>query len=171
MTPSYIAAPWRGRYVRNAPRRNECIFCAALRGGDDRKAHIVHRAKHGFVMLNRFPYTVGHVMIAPLRHTADFGRVPKAVSDELADLLKLCVRVLGRSDRPLGFNVGMNLGGCAGAGVADHFHLHVVPRWPGDANFMPVLGDVKVLIEDLDATYDRLLPLFRRARPSSASKR
>jgi ATP adenylyltransferase len=169
--PSYIAAPWRGGYVRNALRLKDCVLCAALRAGDARKAHVLLRARHNFVLLNRYPYTVGHLMIAPLRHTADFGGVPKSVSDELADLIKLSVRVLGRADRPRGVNGGMNLGVCAGAGVADHFHVHVVPRWPGDANFMPVLGNVKVLIEDLDVTYDRLLPLFRRAQPSSASKR
>jgi len=171
VTPSYIAAPWRGPYVRNALRMKDCIFCAALAGRDDRKAYILHRARYNFVILNRFPYTVGHLMIAPFRHTSDFGRVPKAISDETADLVKLCVRILGRGDRPHGFNVGLNLGVCAGAGVADHYHVHVVPRWPGDANFMPVLGEVRVMIEDLNATYDRLLPLFRRAKSSSTLKR
>jgi len=165
---SYITAPWRGHYVRNALRMKDCIFCLALRGGDDRKAYILHRGRHNFIILNRFPYTVGHLMIAPFRHTADFGRVAKAASDELADLLKLSVRILGRRDKPHGFNIGLNLGVCAGAGVADHFHVHVVPRWPGDANFMPVLGETKVFIEDLSATYDRLLPLFRQAKPSSS---
>jgi len=165
---SYITAPWRGHYVRNALRMKDCIFCLALRGRDDRKAYILHRGRHNFIILNRFPYTVGHLMIAPFRHTADFGRVAKAASDELADLLKLSVRILGRWDKPHGFNIGLNLGVCAGAGVADHFHVHVVPRWPGDANFMPVLGETKIFIEDLSATYDRLLPLFRQAKPSSA---
>ncbi|MBN2206118.1 MAG: HIT domain-containing protein [Candidatus Aminicenantes bacterium] len=166
-----MAAPWRARYVRSALRRKDCVFCAALRAGDDRKAYILHRARHAFIILNRFPYPAGHLMVAPYRHTADFARLSKAVSDEMTALLKLCVRILGRSDRPHGFNLGMNLGACAGAGVADHLHVHVVPRWPGDANFMPVLGDVSVLIEDLDASYDRLLPLFRRSSPSSAPKR
>lgn len=171
MTASYIAAPWRGRYVRNAAGRKDCVLCAALRAGDDRKAYILHRARHGFVILNRYPYTAGHLMVAPYRHTADFGRLSKPAADELTGLLKLCVRILARSDRPHGFNLGMNLGSCAGAGVAGHLHAHVVPRWPGDANFMPVLSDVKVLIEDLDASYDRLLPLFRRSNPSPAPKR
>jgi ATP adenylyltransferase len=144
-----------------------CIFCLALREKNDRKALILHRGRRNFIMLNRFPYTVGHLMIAPFRHTADFGRVPKAVSDEMTDLLKLSVRIFGKRDKPHGFNIGLNLGVCAGAGVADHFHVHIVPRWPGDANFMPVIGETKVIIEDLDATYDRLLPLFRRAKSSS----
>jgi ATP adenylyltransferase len=165
--PSFITAPWRGHYVRNALRTKECVLCGALRTGDDRKALILYRGRRNFILLNRYPYTVGHLMIAPLRHTADFRGAPKAVSDELTDLIKLAVRILGRSDRPQGFNIGLNLGVCAGAGVADHFHVHVVPRWPGDANFMPVLGETKVLIEDLEATYDRLLPLFRRAKPTA----
>ena len=111
-------------------------------------------------------------MIAPFRHTAAFERAPKPLTDEMADLLKLSLGVLKKAYRPQGFNIGMNLGRSAGAGVVDHFHLHVVPRWTGDSNFMPIVGGTKIVIEDLDATYARLAPLFRerrRARRSSLS--
>jgi ATP adenylyltransferase len=161
----YIAAPWRGEYVRNLHKTSSapCVFCRAASLGDDRRARILHRGKRAFVIMNTYPYQSGHVMIAPVRHTAAFDRAPKALTDEMADLLKLVLSVLKTAYRPQGFNVGMNLGKSAGAGVAEHFHLHIIPRWQGDSNFMPIVGRTKVVLEDLDATYDRLAPLFRRA--------
>jgi ATP adenylyltransferase len=161
----YIAAPWRGEYVRNvhATSAAPCVFCRAAALGDDRRARILHRGKRAFVIMNAYPYQSGHVMVAPLRHTASFARASKALTDELTDLLKLSLSVLTTAYEPQGFNVGMNLGKSAGAGVAEHFHLHVVPRWQGDSNFMPIVGRTKVVLEDLDATYDRLAPIFRKA--------
>lgn len=158
----YISAPWRGPYVRQVCRMRGCIFCRALKVRDDRAAHILYRGKYNFVLLNKFPYTPGHLMIAPFRHTAAFDRAGKEASAEMASLLQLSLKILKKSNRPHGFNAGMNLGQSAGAGVVDHYHLHVIPRWHGDSNFMPLVSQTRVLIEDLDSTYDRLLPLFRR---------
>jgi ATP adenylyltransferase len=162
----YISAPWREKYVRQVRRRQRCIFCQAVKQRDDREAYILLRGVHNFIILNKFPYTPGHLMIAPYRHVSELTRATKEASDELADLLKLSLRVLKRSYQPHGFNAGMNLGRSAGAGVINHYHLHVVPRWQGDANFMPLVSQTRVLIEDLEATYDRLRPLFQKAGKS-----
>ena len=158
----YISAPWRGPYVRQVRRMRGCIFCRAIKVGDDRAAHILYRGKYNFVLLNKFPYTPGHLMIAPFRHTASFERAGKEASAEMASLLQLSLKILKKNSRPHGFNAGMNLGQSAGAGVVHHYHLHVIPRWHGDSNFMPLVSQTRVLIEDLDSTYDRLLPLFRK---------
>ena len=158
----YISAPWRGPYVRQVCRMKGCIFCRALKLRDDRAAHILYRGKYNFVLLNKFPYTPGHLMIAPFRHTAAFDRVAPEASAEMAHLLQMSLKILKKACRPHGFNAGLNLGQSAGAGVVDHYHLHVIPRWHGDSNFMPLVSQTRVLIEDLDSTYDRLLPLFRK---------
>ncbi len=160
----YISAPWRERYVRNVTKMKECIFCQAQKLGSDGKAFILFRGEHNFVILNKFPYTQGHLMIAPYSHLATIELANKQVSDELTDLLKLSLRVLKKRYSPHGFNAGMNLGHSAGAGVAGHYHLHVVPRWVGDANFMPLIGQTRVLIEDLKTTYGRLRPLFEKEK-------
>jgi ATP adenylyltransferase len=158
----YVVAPWRAPYVRSVQKSAACIFCRAVRVKNDRDAYVLYRGRTSFIILNKFPYQPGHVMIAPKRHLAVFERCPKSISDEIADLTKLSLRVLRKGYHPRGFNTGMNLGRSAGAGVVSHFHVHVVPRWPGDSNFMPLFGVTKVVIEDLDMTYDRLLPLFHR---------
>jgi ATP adenylyltransferase len=160
----YITAPWREEYVKKVCRRKGCIFCQALKLKSDRAAYILFRGRHNFIILNKFPYNPGHLMIAPGRHLASYVHAPKEVSDEMADLLKMSLRVLKRNYRPHGFNTGMNLGQSAGAGVVGHFHLHVIPRWQGDSNFMPLVSQTRVLIEDLERTYDRLRPLFQRER-------
>jgi ATP adenylyltransferase len=168
----YLAAPWRAPYVKNVHKPAACVFCSAPKAGDDGAALILHRGRRAFVILNKYPYQSGHLMVAPFRHTAVFDRASKPVSDEIMDLLKLSLRVLKAAYRPHGFNVGLNLGRSAGAGVVDHFHVHVVPRWTGDSNFMPVAGGTKVVIEDLGATLARLAPLFAKAaskRPRSAA--
>jgi ATP adenylyltransferase len=139
-----------------------CIFCQALKLKDDRAAYILHRGRHNFIILNKFPYNPGHLMIAPYRHTASLDDAPKDASDELAELLKLSLRVLKKNYRPQGFNAGLNLGRSAGAGVVHHYHLHVIPRWQGDSNFMPLVSQTRVVIEDLDRAYERLSALFRR---------
>lgn len=159
----YITAPWRGQYVRRAGRETGCVLCRAAGLKDDAAAWVVHRGRHNFILLNKFPYTPGHLMIAPYRHLAAFARASREAAGELAELLQLSLRVLDRAYRPEGFNAGLNLGRSAGAGVVDHYHLHVVPRWPGDANFMPLIGGTRVFIEDLAETYSRLAPAFARA--------
>jgi ATP adenylyltransferase len=158
----YIAAPWRGEYVRTVCRMKGCIFCRALKLRDDRAAYILHRGKHHFIILNKFPYTPGHLMIAPFRHTSAFERAPREANAELTEFLQLSLGVLKKAYRPHGFNAGMNLGQSAGAGVVHHYHFHVIPRWHGDSNFMPLVSGTRILTEDLDGTYDRLLPFFQK---------
>jgi ATP adenylyltransferase len=163
----YLAAPWRADYVRRGPTGRRCFLCAALEA-DDPAAAVLFRGRHNIVVLNRYPYTPGHLMIAPRRHIADFTKATAAERNEMAELLQRALRVLERACRPQGFNTGMNLGASAGAGVTGHYHLHVVPRWTGDSNFMPLVGGTRVFIEDLDTTYQKLRPLFdeeRRRRP------
>jgi ATP adenylyltransferase len=167
----YIAAPWRGEYVRQVCRMRGCVLCRALKARNDRAAHILYRGKYNFILLNKFPYNPGHLMIAPYRHTCAFDKTSKEASAELAVLLQLCLRILKKSSRPHGFNAGMNLGQSAGAGVVHHYHLHVIPRWHGDSNFMPLVGQTRVVTEDLDSTYDRLLPLFQKAARRPRRKR
>jgi ATP adenylyltransferase len=160
----YISAPWREGYVKKVCRMRGCIFCRALKLKNDRAAYILFRGRHNFIILNKFPYNPGHLMIAPYRHAASLDRAPKEASDELAELLKLSLKVLKKNYRPQGFNAGLNLGRSAGAGVVHHYHLHVIPRWQGDSNFMPLISQTRVLIEDLDSAYERLCPLFKKAR-------
>ena len=138
-----------------------CIFCHALRLKDDKAAYILFHGRYNFIILNKFPYTPGHLMIAPVEHIASIERASKEASDELSDLFKLSLKILRRCYRPHGFNAGMNLGQSAGAGVINHYHLHIIPRWHGDSNFMPLVSDTRVLIEDLKTTYKRLYPLFQ----------
>ncbi|MDR7484214.1 MAG: HIT domain-containing protein [Armatimonadota bacterium] len=148
-------APWRAGYV-TGPREPGCIFCKAPGLGDDRAALILYRDALGYLILNRYPYNSGHLMAVPFRHVAR----PEALSPEeggaLMQLVGVAVRVLEQAMAPDGFNVGINLGRAAGAGIDDHLHIHVVPRWAGDTNYMPVLGDVKVLPQSLEDTYGQL---------------
>jgi len=149
-------APWRMEYL-NQPKQDDCIFC---RQGSDRDLLILRRTPLVRIMLNRYPYSNGHLMVAPHRHLADLDLLSDAEALELFRAVALCRDVLIRAGTPDGFNIGVNLGKAAGAGVEDHLHMHVVPRWNGDSNFMSVLADVRVLPEALLATYDRLFPLF-----------
>ncbi len=143
-------------YVGVADRAEGCIFCDALASSEDRKVLVLLRRSLAFLILNAFPYSSGHLMAALTRHVATLG---EATADELGEamgLVQAAIRALGQVYRPDGYNVGINQGQVAGAGVEGHLHIHVVPRWDGDTNFMPVLGEVRVLPESLDATYDRL---------------
>lgn len=167
----YISAPWREDYVKAVFKMRGCIFCRALKRDDDRAAFILYRGNHNFIILNKFPYNPGHLMIAPYDHTASLEKTPAASSNELAELLKLSLHVLKKRYRPQGFNVGLNLGRSAGAGVVHHYHLHVIPRWQGDANFMPLVGQTKVMIEDLDSVYRNLLPLFPGKKAGAARRK
>jgi ATP adenylyltransferase len=169
----YISAPWRAEYVQRALPMKGCFFCEAVKGRDDRAAAVLCRGRSNVVLLNRFPYTPGHLMIAPRRHVADFVEARAGERAELAELFQTALRVLRAAYAPHGFNAGMNLGRSAGAGVAGHYHLHVVPRWTGDSNFMPLIGETKVFIEDLDTTYRKLRPLFdeeKRRRAAAPSR-
>jgi ATP adenylyltransferase len=148
-------------YIRQARREFEgCLFCDALRDPDDGSAMILYRSDHGFVLMNAYPYNPGHVMIAPVRHTGDPQQLSRDELADLGELLQRSVKALTDEMHPDGFNVGMNLGKVAGAGVPDHLHWHVVPRWNGDTNFMTVTGEMRVLPESLEATYKKLRPRF-----------
>jgi ATP adenylyltransferase len=151
-------APWRLQYIKGS-KPEECIFCAkpAL---DDESALIVRRGERCFVMLNAFPYTSGHVMVAPYEHTADLAGLDEPTALELMTLTQESIRAIGVAYSPEGFNVGANLGTVAGAGVADHVHVHVVPRWEGDTNFMSAIGEVRVLPESLEDTQRSLKDAF-----------
>lgn len=153
-------APWRLEYIVSE-RSEGCIFCDFPRRADDDKHRILHRGPHAFVIMNAFPYSNGHLLIAPYRHLADLAELQSEESLDLMNLAQLCCKALTDVCKPDGFNIGMNLGAAAGAGIADHLHLHVVPRWVGDTNFMPVLADVKVIPEALEATYRKLKESFR----------
>ncbi len=151
----HLWAPWRLAYVAG-PKVEGCVFCEAVAAGDDRVSLIVHRAGLGFLILNRYPYNSGHLMVVPNRHVARPDGLSSEEAGALMGLAALAVRILERAMAPQGFNIGMNLGRAAGAGIDEHLHLHVVPRWVGDTNYMPVISDVKVMPEHLDQTYDRL---------------
>ena len=161
----HLWAPWRREFI-DAPREEGCIFCdlPAQAGPEaDRKNLILGRSARSFAILNRFPYNNGHLMVVPSRHTADFpGLEPEELAD-LHHLLQISLRVVGDVYKPQGANLGMNLGLDAGAGIEDHLHWHVVPRWRGDTNFMPVVSNTKVMIETLQQTWDVLHPRFEAA--------
>ena len=143
-------APWRLDYVQ-APRADQCVFCLSD-PADDQARLVLHRGEHCFIIMNRFPYSNGHLMVAPFRHLADPGLLTGAESAELHRLTILCRDLLNKAFKPQGFNIGMNLGAAAGAGITEHMHQHIVPRWIGDTNFMPVFADVRVIPQHLEAT-------------------
>lgn len=150
-------SPWRSTYVTDATGDDAgCIFCAALEADDDERMGLLHRSDGCFVLLNAYPYNSGHVMVAPTAHVAELAELPRDVRHDLVDLVSETIEALRAAMDPHGFNVGVNLGRVAGAGVPGHVHVHVVPRWGGDTNFMPVVGETKVLPEDLDQTYRKL---------------
>ena len=159
----YINAPWRAQYVKNVYKRDKgCIFCrASEKGKEDRDAFILFRGRDNFVILNKYPYTPGHLMVAPFRHLDSPEKATRKASHEMSDIQALCLEILRKHYQPQGFNLGMNLGKCAGAGVTGHYHTHIIPRWPGDSNFMPLVGETRVVIEPLETTFEQLSPLFR----------
>ena len=147
-------APWRLAYVQEADQAPGCIFCAAAESQEDEASLVVHRAPNAIVLLNKYPYASGHLMVAPLRHTGDLGELEDADAIRVHRLVSTAVGVLADTMHPQGYNLGWNLGRVAGAGVVDHVHQHVVPRWNGDTNFMPVLADVRVMPQHLDAAWE-----------------
>jgi ATP adenylyltransferase len=150
-----IWAPWRLEYVKDASKdkESECIFCAALDGGDDDANLIVRRGERAFVILNKYPYTNGHLMVAPYEHVAELQALDDPTMAEIMSLAQRGMAALQESYAPHGYNVGFNQGRVAGAGVEHHIHMHVVPRWGGDTNFMPVLGDTRVMNQTLEDSY------------------
>lgn len=151
-------APWRMEYLM-CEKKDGCVFCKCSTRCED---FIVYEGKTCFVMLNRYPYVNGHLMIIPERHLGEVSDLTDDERTEVFRLLDISIRVLKASMNPNGFNVGMNLGKAAGAGIAEHLHVHVIPRWEGDTNFMSVVGNVRVVPEDLAVTAGKLAPLFKK---------
>ncbi len=149
-------APWRMRYVAGAAKSEGCIFCEKWRGDADAENLVLLRGEECFAILNLFPYNNGHLMVVPVRHVADIVDLTASEQAEMFRLMQRMVCVLRETMSPHGFNIGFNLGRAAGAGIADHLHLHVVPRWSGDTNFMPVLDATRVISEALEETYRKL---------------
>jgi len=155
-----VWAPWRMQYIESLAERDEqgCFLCRfAQAPQEDARNHVVRRSDKTLVILNRYPYTTGHLLIAPVAHSGELEQLPDDVLLELMLRMRDGKRLLEAALHAQGFNIGMNLNHCAGAGLPEHLHWHVVPRWSGDVNFMPVLGDVRVLPEALDRTYEKLV--------------
>lgn len=152
-------APWRMKYITSPPG-DECFLCKAWESGDMKEHYVLARGEQAFVIMNLHPYNNGHLMVASAEHRGDPDRVSPAVRAEIMELVNYSVRVLKEAVSPHGFNIGLNLGQVAGAGVSDHLHVHIVPRWSGDTNFMPILSDVKVISEHIEDTYLKLKKIF-----------
>jgi len=158
----HLWSPWRMQYIESAkePEGGGCVFCEIVSGGPAGEERILTRSECAFVTLAKFPYNPGHLLVLPIRHVAELEDLDGDETAELGRLLQVCVRALRAESDPQGFNIGLNLGRVSGAGIPEHLHWHVVPRWSGDTNFMPVVGDTRVLPELLVETYARLKPRF-----------
>jgi ATP adenylyltransferase len=156
-------APWRLQYVTQE-KPGGCIFCDKPKIGDDRANYILRRGKTAFVILNAFPYNNGHLMVAPFAHISALEELPSETLYEMMDLAQDCIRALKAEFQAEGLNLGFNLGAPAGAGIKDHLHMHLVPRWAGDTNFMPVFADVRVIPQSLDQSFELLGEAFKRQR-------
>jgi ATP adenylyltransferase len=153
----YLWTPWRYRYITDAGKNDAgCVFCDAVNAGDDHRMLIVFRGQKNFVILNRYPYTSGHVLIVPYAHEATLAASRPETLEEMMQIAQRLQAVMETLYRPHGYNLGMNLGSAAGAGIAGHLHLHVLPRWFGDASFMSTVGETRVEPEELEVTYQRL---------------
>jgi ATP adenylyltransferase len=166
--PERLWSPWRMEYIRRGERDDDsrgCVFCDVPAAGEDQDEanHLLARGEVSFLLLNAFPYNPGHLMAAPYRHVGDYEELTAEELAEMTAMVGAAIRAMREESGPHGFNLGMNLGQVAGAGIADHLHLHLVPRWGGDTNFMPVVGRTKVLPELLSETYRRLRPWLAQA--------
>jgi ATP adenylyltransferase len=161
---NHLWAPWRAAYVSEKGDPNRCIFCEAVASSDDAANLVVYRGRLSFVILNRFPYTSGHLMIAPFAHVSRLQQADEETAAEIMRLSRFAERVIEEVYRPDGLNLGMNLGEAAGAGIQQHIHMHLLPRWKGDANFMTSVANTRVLSEALEDTYAKLRHGFASAR-------
>ena len=152
-------APWRLDYILG-PKPDHCVFCLPDQGGEDEQRYVLHRGRRAFVIMNVYPYNNGHLMVCPLRHVMSLMDLEASEHHEIMDLMVSCERILRDNFNPGGINVGLNLGEAAGAGIREHLHFHLVPRWNGDSSFM-ALSDTRVVPEHLDASYKRLKPYFQ----------
>lgn len=157
--------PWRYQYITGASSPDECVFCAKLNAHRDLENYIVLRAARNAIVLNLYPYTNGHLMVVPYEHVPTLEEAAPETLTEMIRLTRDAEEILRKVYKPEGINLGMNIGRCAGAGVAEHIHMHVLPRWTGDANFMSTIGETRVLPEDLPTTYRRLYAAFHEEEP------
>ncbi len=153
--------PDRLKYVRKIDRPKGCVFCEARKKGVRFSSLVLLEREHAMVVMNKFPYNNGHLLVLPTRHCGDFLKLTQAELIELQDLNRLAIEVLTKVYEPAGFNMGLNLGKVAGAGIPEHLHYHLIPRWRGDTNFFPLIAETKVVVETLEQTYQRLLPYFK----------
>lgn len=158
----HLWSPWRYRYLAEVKKPDGCVFCAIKASADDEQNLVVYRGQHNCVVLNRYPYTSGHLMVVPYEHAASLCELPEATATELMSLTRAAEGCLRTVYRPDGINVGMNIGESAGAGIAGHIHMHVLARWYGDSNFMTTIGETRVMPEDLDVTWRRVREGFRK---------
>lgn len=156
----YLWTPWRMKFIMNAKKQQGCIFCTLLEQKDGPENLILHRTKDCFVIINMYPYNTAHLMVIPIVHGANLAELDPNVMNSLGALLQKTISIVQKVYQPTGFNVGMNLGEAAGAGVPDHLHYHIVPRWVGDTNFMPVVGQTKVIPETPEQTFHKLKDHF-----------
>ena len=161
--------PWRMAYISNDKKDEGCVFCQKLAQGpeQDRQNYVLFRGQYTFVILNLYPYNNGHLMVLPYEHVGSLEELPLEVQAEMMHLVSYFVQLLRQAMNPAGFNIGINIGKAAGAGIDDHIHIHVVPRWHGDTNFMSVIADMRVIPEWLDTTYDKLIALIQENTPPS----
>ena len=155
-----IRAPWRMAYIGSDEKITDCIFCVYPQEDNDAENLILHRGNYAFVMLNRYPYATGHLLVIPYRHTSDLTTLTVEEGAEMLELTQKSIQAIEVASKPHGYNLGMNLGKTAGAGIDAHLHLHIVPRWDGDTNFMSVTAETKVLPEALSATREKLLSVW-----------
>ncbi|MET0691947.1 MAG: HIT domain-containing protein [Candidatus Binatia bacterium] len=154
-------APWRMAYINDDAKDAGCIFCTLYRQDDQRAALVLAQTSHSVVIMNKYPYNNGHLLLAPKRHENNPDKLPSEEFIDLNEALRRSIEIVRSAFHPGGINLGMNLGKCAGAGIEDHLHWHIVPRWEGDANFMPVIAETRVMPQHLLDSYDRLQPFFR----------
>jgi ATP adenylyltransferase len=158
----HLWSPWRMSYILNNKNEDGCVFCQASEQTDSLENLIIHRGKFSYVILNRYPYTSGHLMVVPFGHCATLEGLDHETRTEMMDLISRCVEILTMEYQAQGFNVGANLGGAAGAGIPQHVHFHVVPRWQGDTNYMSAIGDTRVVPEALEESYQRIFSAWRK---------
>jgi len=149
-------APWRFKYIENVNNKGECIFCSKPKEEPSSNNLVLYKSKFSFIIMNLFPYNTGHLMVAPYKHTSKITDLTDEEWLDIKKLIDLCIKIIEEVYKPQGFNIGMNLGRIAGAGIEEHIHIHIVPRWAGDTNFMPIISNTKVIPESLEDTYNKL---------------
>jgi len=158
----HLFTPWRSTYMKKTGGHSGCIFCQAAASQNDQETLVVHRAALNFVILNRYPYTSGHLMVAPYQHVSRLQQVDTVTVEEMMRLARSSERIIEENYQPQGLNIGMNLGEAAGAGIEQHIHLHVLPRWMGDANFMTSVSNTRIIPEDLSVTFEKIASAFSK---------